>query len=170
MKKYMSTFAVAAVAVVLLGAGCSGSDTTDTADIGGTMPTGTTSTNENPADYAAQSGVAGQTSAGFNVTAESLGDGKVKMTWTLPANFPAGSTVRLLHSGSEHPSFPTTGKFNPFWQQVTKTDAEYTFTNVTKGTRFFRACEFTESTCVGSCEFPDGRCENYSNEVTVDVK
>lgn len=107
--------------------------------------------------------------ANLTITAESLGNGQVKVTWEAPQNLSPGATIRLMHSGSEHPSFPPTGKFNPFWQQVTSGQHEYTFTNVSAGTRYFRACEFINS-CVGNCEFPNGRCENYSNEVTVDVK
>ena len=139
MKKLTSLLALGAL-LILGGAGC--------------PPLDTNSTAEEPAASPATSAPTASEET-FTVAAEALGSGAVKVSWNTPADADPTSVFRVVHGNKPNPTYP-----GGYWfQRSDKTVREATLTNLPKGLRYLRVCEFKNNQCV-----------KYSNELEVDVK
>lgn len=157
MKK--SSFSVLLLAGVLMlaGAGCSftGSTTEQTNPPSNNTVQTTTDTAQVPSDAGVET-----TSGDFPIAAELMDTKTVKLTWVKPTDMAEGSTIRLMHSSSDNPSFPAAdNNHQPYWYQPSSTQTELEWSNIPAGTRYFRACEYK-----------DNKCLRFSNTIKLQVK
>jgi hypothetical protein len=135
-------------ALMLVGAGCNSTTTTDNKPAAQNPSTTTPGANDIPAE------------GDFVLTAELTGPKAVKVTWTRPALMDKNSVIRLMHSRVDNPSFPVPAdSVAPYWYQPGAARTELDWSNIPVGTRYFRACEFKDDACV-----------RHSNTVKLEVK
>ncbi|MBI5728177.1 MAG: hypothetical protein HY984_00290 [Candidatus Magasanikbacteria bacterium] len=91
----------------------------------------------------------------LKLTAEALGNGEVKLQWTLPDAMVTTDGFRLIRAKQENPV--NDGK--NYWYKTNSRRHEYVWTKVTTGTQHIRVCTLKGEDCIA-----------YSNDAAVEVK
>lgn len=135
-------------ALLLIGVGCAQNQTTNSLTTPSDNQVTTSATDTKPAidDFVLKVGPADY--------------GYVNLTWTKPINMPEGSVVRLMHSSTDNPTFPTpeNGRV-PYWKEPSPTRTNLMWSSIPRGTRYFRACIYQDKKCV-----------RHSNTVMMELK
>ena len=151
MKKHF-LFASSFMALLLLiGAGCATTEDTTRNDKTGS-----------PVEMEKTGEAAGATTEkgapnGIQVTkAESSAPGTLEIEFEIPeALTEKAEAYRLLLSNEENPTWPTEG----YWYELGRAHQSKTWTGLPSGERHFRVCVVTE-----------GLCDEYSNDMLVNIK
>jgi hypothetical protein len=97
----------------------------------------------------------------LTVTVEKTAEGTIRVSWTAPENTPKTDSFRVLHSARQNVTFGTDQATQPFWFQYMNSARSTELSNVPKGKRYFRVCEYDNQ---------KQECVKYSNEVEFQVE
>ena len=80
-------------------------------------------------------------------------DGEVYLSWDVPTSLASDDGYRIVRANEPEPAFP-----GNYWFHQDEDRRHITWINIPDGTHYFRVCQFM-----------DGACKAYSNEVEVRV-
>ena len=93
----------------------------------------------------------------FTLSAESLGDGKVKFSWSLPEDIETDDEKGFIIVRSENEN-PENDGLN-YWIRQSSLNREASWINIPTGTQHFRICALLNE-----------ECAVYSNDIELEVK